>query len=136
MTTTTTDDTAALHQHLLGGVHSTIRSVQDMYPPDGWSLEESMVVRGALYEIALWRQRGVRGEQLEKAAADIAARDRMRALVIEEAHTKRRAAAAPCDLCDEDGHVLGRDGKNVLDADGYELACRHGRPVDVDDDED
>jgi hypothetical protein len=49
MTTTTTDDTAAIDQHLLAGVHSTIRSLQGIYPPDGWTLEEAMVVRGALY---------------------------------------------------------------------------------------
>ncbi len=59
----------------------------------------------------------------------------MRAQVIEEAQTKRRAAAAPCDLCDEDGNVLGRDGQHVLDGGGYELACRHERPVDFDDED-
>ncbi len=55
-------DTPAMHQHLLKGVHSTLRSLLDMYPSTEWSLEESMVVRAALYEIGLWRQRGVRGD--------------------------------------------------------------------------
>jgi hypothetical protein len=84
-----------------------------MYPSDTWSLKESMVVQAVMHEIALFRQHGIRREQLEKAAAVIAARDRMRALVIGEALAKRRAAAAPCDLCDEDGVVLGRDGQRV-----------------------
>jgi hypothetical protein len=95
-----------------------------------------MVVQAAMHEIAIFRQHGIRREQLEKAAAVIAARDRMRALVIGRHQAKRRAAAAPCDLCDEDGVVLGRDGQRVLDADGYEIDCRHGRHVDLDDDED
>jgi hypothetical protein len=41
----------------------------------------------------------------------------------------------PCDLCDDDGMVLGRDGKQVADSEGYEIWCRHGKPVDLDDDE-
>ena len=40
------------------------------------------------------------------------------------------------DLCDEDGMVLGRDGKRVLESDGYEIWCRHGKPVDLDDEDD
>jgi hypothetical protein len=136
MTTTIDDDTAAIHQNLLRNIHSTIHNLMHMYPATDCSLEEAMVVREALADIALWRQRGIRREGLEKAAADIAARDRMRALVVEEAQTKRRAAGAQCDLCDEEGRVLGRDGKQVLDADGYEIDCDHGRPVDLDDDED
>jgi hypothetical protein len=31
--------------------------------------------------------------------------------------------------------VLGRDGKQVLDDEGYEICCGHGRPVDLDDEE-
>jgi hypothetical protein len=89
-----------------------------------------MVVRAALHEIALWRQRGIRGVQLEKAAADIEARDRMRAL--ELAKTEARLAGIPqCDLCDKDGFVLDEDGQWVLD-DGYEVACYHGKAVDLD----
>ena len=40
------------------------------------------------------------------------------------------------DLGDEDGMVLGRDGKRVLESDGYEIWCRHGKPVDLDDEDD
>jgi hypothetical protein len=119
--------------HQVKGVHRSISAILYMYPCETWSLEESMVVRAAMYEIALWRQRGHRGEQLEKAAADIARRERMRAITIAEGEARRRAAAAPCDLCDDDGRVLGRDGERVLDSDGYDLDCRHGRPVDLDD---
>jgi hypothetical protein len=32
--------------------------------------------------------------------------------------------------------VLGRDGKRVLESDGYEIWCRHGKPVDLDDEDD
>jgi hypothetical protein len=88
-------------RHRIKDVHRTMRSLLGMYPAADWSLEESTVVHAALAEIALWRQRGVRGVQLEKAAADIAARDRMRALVL--AKTEARLAGIPqCDLCDED----------------------------------
>ena len=44
--------------------------------------------------------------------------------------------AAPCDLCDEDGWVLGTDGKQVLDHEGHEIWCYHGKPDDSEDDED
>ena len=52
-------------------------------------------------------QRHVRGEQLVKAAAEIQMRERMRALVREEAEA-RLAAAAQCDLCDEAGGSSAR----------------------------
>lgn len=132
MTTTLTDEKLR-DQHAAKNEARTTRCLMRMYPSSGWSWEEALVVKAAMFEIALWRQRGVRGEQLEKAAADIAHRERMRAIAIAESDARRRAAAAPCDLCDEDGKVLGRNGKVVLDDDGRELACRHGRPVDLDD---
>jgi hypothetical protein len=134
MTTTTTDE--QIEQHRIKDELRTIGSLMDMYPTNTWSWEEAMVVKSAMAEIALWRQKGIRREQLEKAAADIAHRKHMRAVTIAENEAHRRAAAAPCDLCDEDGMVLGRDGKHVLDSEGYEIWCRHGRPVDADDDED
>ena len=73
---------------------------------------------------------GIRREQLEKAAADIEHRDRMRAL--ELAKTEAQLARMPqCDLCDEDGFVLDKNGKLVL-SDGYEVACYHGEAEDLD----
>jgi hypothetical protein len=133
MTTAITEE--RLEQQNIDHEVRTIGRLMDMYPTDTWSWEESLVVKSALAEIALWRQKGTRLVQLEKAAADIAHRNHMRAVSIAEGQARRRAAAAPCELCDEDGHVLGRDGKQVLDWDGDELDCRHGRPVDLDGDE-
>jgi hypothetical protein len=130
-TTTPTED--QFEQHLANQEIDTIRHLIDMYPANTWSWEESLMVKSAMAEIALWRQRGHRGEQLERAAADIAHRNQMRAITIAEIKASRRAAAAPCDLCDEDGLVLGRDGKPILDSNGYELHCRHGQPVELDD---
>jgi hypothetical protein len=144
MTTTTATELANVphpasatdFDHMANGEIRTIRCLMNMYPASTWTWEEAMVVKAAMSEIALWRQKGIRREQLEKAGADIANRERMRAITIAENQASRRAAAAPCDLCDEDGQVLGRDGKQVLDSEGYEIWCRHGRPVDWDDDED
>jgi hypothetical protein len=124
------------YQHMANGEIRTIRCLMNMYPSNTWTWEEALVVKAAMSEIAVWRQKGIRLEGLEKAGADIANRERMRAVTIAENHARWRAAAAPCDLCDEEGRVLGRDGKQVHDADGYDLDCRHGRPVDLDDDED
>jgi hypothetical protein len=60
-TTRTTDDTAALHQHLLKRRPPHHAHPSEQYPATDWSLEESMVVLDALAEITLWRQRGIRG---------------------------------------------------------------------------
>jgi hypothetical protein len=57
-------------------------------------------------------------------------RDRMRALELAKT-AARLAAAAHCDLCDEDGFVVDKAGKLVL-SDGYEVACYHGKAVDLD----
>ena len=137
-TTPTVDDEfeQRLHRHNAAGDIRTIGCLMDMYPPRHGPGKRPMVVKAAMGEIAMWRQRGHRGEQLEKAAADIAHREHMRAVTIAENHARRRAAAEPCDLCDEDGMVLGRDGKRVLESDGYEIWCRHGKPVDLDDEDD
>jgi hypothetical protein len=72
-------------------VHRSISAFLNMYPSDTLSLEESMIVQAAMHEIAMFRQHGIRREQLEKAAAVIAARDRMRALVI----GRHRPSGAP-----------------------------------------
>ena len=77
--------------HQIKGVHRSISAFLNMYPSDTLSLEESMVVQAAMHEIAIFRQHGIRREQLEKAAAVIAARDRMRALVI----GRHRPSGAP-----------------------------------------
>src|SRR6476660_4471732 len=96
--------------HQINDAFRSIIAILDMYPSSTWSLEEARVVRAAMYEIALWRQQGNRGVQLDRAPYDIAHTDRMRDITIAENQTRRRAAAAPCGLCDEDGMVLGRDG--------------------------
>ncbi len=77
---TTTDGKSAMDQRKLNGVHSTINSLVGMYPADEWSLEESIAVRAALYEIARWRERGIHGDQLVKVAGEIEARQQTRAL--------------------------------------------------------
>jgi hypothetical protein len=118
------------NRHKINDVHRTMRSLLGMYPATEWSLEESMVVRGALYEIAMWRQRGIRGEQLVKAADEIEMQERTSAKVREQI-AARLAGVAQCDLRDEDGFVVDKDGKWVLE-DGYEVACYHGEAVDLD----
>jgi len=46
-----------------------------------------------------------------------------------------RPSLATC--ATRNGMVLGRDGKRVLESDGYEIWwCRHGKPVDLDDEDD
>jgi hypothetical protein len=53
---TTTDHTWTAEQwdqHQIAGVQSTIRSLLDVCPSTDWSLEESMILRAALHEIAL-----------------------------------------------------------------------------------
>ncbi len=88
-----------------------------MYPVAGWSLEAWVVRGAALYEIALLRQKGLHGEQLIKAAAEIDRLEQMRQLALGES-AAQRAAAAQCDLCDEYGWIV--------DEDGDESQCLHG----------
>lgn len=67
---------------------------------------------------------------VQGALAEIAHRDWMRALELKK--TEARLAGIPqCDLCDEDAFVLNEDGKLVLD-EGYEVACLHGKAVNLD----
>jgi hypothetical protein len=63
--------------------------------------------------------------ELEKAAADIEHRDRMRALALKETEAMR-ACAAQCELRDEYGWVLDEEA-------GYEVECDHRKAEDSDD---
>ena len=48
------------------------------------------------------------------------------------AEIEARLAGVPeCDLCDEEGFVVDKNGKLVID-DGDEVACYHGKAVDLD----
>ena len=136
-TTPTVDDEfeQRLHRHNAAGDIRTIGCLMDMYPPR----------HGPGKRRWLSRRRWVRLRCGGSAATAASSSRRLPpTLRIENIcgpsrslRTTHAGALRPSrDLCDEDGMVLGRDGKRVLESDGYEIWCRHGKPVDLDDEDD
>ena len=80
--------------------------------------------------LAVETARHTRRAALKKAIANIEHRERMSAQL--RAEIEARLAGVPeCDLCDEEGFVVDKNGKLVID-DGDEVACYHGKAVDLD----